>query len=374
MTEPVPFVDIPQQQAEIREEILPLVEHVLDTGAFIGGPHVAKFEAEFAAFIGVKHVIGVGNGTDGLEIALRAAGVEAGDEVVLPANTFIATAEAVHRIGAVVRLVDVDQTHLLMDPELVSAAVTDRTRAIIPVHLYGQAAPVEQIVQIDRPEGSVVLEDAAQSQGARRLGKPAGALADIASTSFYPGKNLGAAGDAGAVMTNDDELARSARLLGAHGSEKKYVHESFGFNSRLDSVQAVVLTAKLARLAIWNAVRVEAAERYRRLLSPIPEVVLPQVLPGNDPVWHLYTIQVPSRDLVLAELAEDGIEVGIHYPDPVHRTRPFANLGYALGDFPVAERAAGRLLSLPMHAHLCESQQERVAESLARAVEKHAHT
>jgi dTDP-4-amino-4,6-dideoxygalactose transaminase len=371
MPEPISFVDISSQQMAIRDEVLPLVEQILEAGAFIGGPHVAAFESAFAAFIGVKHAIGVANGTDGLEIALRAAGVRAGDEVVMPANTFIATAEAVDRMGAVVRLVDADENYLLIDPDLVPAAVTDRTKAVIPVHLYGQAAPVESIVELDLPNGSIVLEDAAQSQGAKRRGRLAGSLGDIASTSFYPGKNLGAAGDAGAVMTDDDSLARRARLIGAHGSATKYVHEVPGFNSRLDAIQAVVLSAKLTRLIAWNSARAEAAKRYDRLLAEIHGVVRPGVLEGNEPVWHLYTVRVPNRDKVIDELAGESIGVGIHYPEPIHLTSAFHHLGYQKGDFPVTERAANRLLSLPMHAHLTSGEQERVAESLARAIDKH---
>ena len=371
MPEPISFVDIRSQQSEIRQEIMPAIEQILDTGGFIGGPHVAAFEAAFASFIGVKHAIGVANGTDGLEIALRAAGVSAGDEVVLPANTFIATAEAVDRIGAVVRLVDADADHLLMDPDLVQAAITARTGAIIPVHLYGQAAPVESIMTLDRPDGSIVLEDAAQSQGARRHGRPAGSLGDIAATSFYPGKNLGAAGDAGAVMTDDDALAGLARLLGAHGSATKYVHEVSGFNSRLDAIQAVVLSAKLTRLEAWNTARVEAAKRYDQLLAGIPGVVPPKVLEGNDPVWHLYAVRVPNRDKVLDHLAGEGIGVGIHYPEPVHLTAAYRKLGYQRGDFPVSERASDQLLSLPMHGHLTASEQDRVADALSRAIDKY---
>lgn len=243
--------------------------------------------------------------------------------------------------------------------------------AIIPVHLYGQAAPVESIVMLDRPDGSLVIEDAAQSQGAKRHGRAAGSLGDIAATSFYPGKNLGAAGDAGAVMTDDDAFAGLARLLGAHGSATKYVHEVVGFNSRLDAIQAVILSAKLTRLRAWNAARVEAAERYDRLLAEIPGVILPKVLEGNDPVWHLYTVRVPNRDKVLDGLAVEGIGVGIHYPEPVHLTAAFQKLGYQRGDFPVSERASDQLLSLPMHGHLTPGEQDRVADALARAMDKY---
>ncbi|MGX7678027.1 DegT/DnrJ/EryC1/StrS family aminotransferase [Jatrophihabitans sp. DSM 45814] len=370
MTQNVPLVDIAAQQREIIDEIRPEIDEILVTGAFIGGRHVARFEEAFANLIGVDHCIGVANGTDGLEIALRAAGVTSEHEVVLPANTFIATAEAVERIGARTVLVDADVDAMLMDPTLIQAAISERTGAVVPVHLYGQAAPVEQIASISRPESSIILEDAAQSQGASRFGAPAGSLGDIAATSFYPGKNLGAAGDAGAVMTSDDELARVCRLLSAHGSATKYVHEISGFNSRLDAIQAVVLLAKLARLDRWNSVRREAASRYHDLLADVSEIRLPATLEGNVHVWHIYPVRVPERDKVLQLLNEDGIGAAIHYPTPVHLSPAFAHLGYGKGDFPVSENAANSLLSLPIYGHITAEQQERVASSLRNALNR----
>jgi dTDP-4-amino-4,6-dideoxygalactose transaminase len=370
MTNKVPLVDIAAQQREIIDEIRPQVDRILTTGAFIGGKDVATFEDAFARLIGVRHAIGVANGTDALEIALRAAGVKIGDEVVLPANTFIATAEAVDRMGAKVVLVDADPDAMLMDPQLVGAAITERTRAVIPVHLYGQAAPVERIASVARPQESIVLEDAAQSQGALRFGKPAGSLGDVAATSFYPGKNLGAAGDAGAVMTDDDEIARVSRLIAAHGSSVKYVHEISGFNSRLDAIQAVVLATKLTRLAAWNEVRRRAAARYHDLLADLSDVRLPATLVGNEHVWHIYPIRVPERDKVLQLLNEDGIGAAIHYPSPVHLSPAFSHLGYARGDFPVSELAATQLLSLPIYGHITEAQQLRVVDSLRAALNR----
>jgi dTDP-4-amino-4,6-dideoxygalactose transaminase len=370
MTGPVPFVDIAAQQRDILDEIGPDVERILSTGAFIGGPDVAAFEAAYARFIGVRHCIGVGNGTDALEIALRAAGVGTGDEVIVPANTFIATPEAVARAGARTVLVDVDPDALLIDPTAVKSAITERTKAIVPVHLYGQAAPVEAIKDLDLPPGCVVLEDSAQSQGATRNGRPAGSLADIAATSFYPGKNLGAAGDAGAILTDSDELARSSRLIPAHGSAIKYVHEVLGFNSRLDAIQAVVLSAKLGHLPRWNDARRQAARRYSKLLGDIADVVLPRTLPGNEHVWHLYVVRVPERDTVVRLLNDDGIGAAIHYPTPVHLAPPFAGLGHSTGDFPVAESAAGQILSLPMFGHITAEQQARVAQSLTAALDR----
>lgn len=367
---PIPLVDLKAQQREVQEQVNASLAGIFENTAFIGGAAVADFEQAYAGFLGVEHCIGVGNGTDALELALRAAGVGPGDEVIIPANTFVATAEAVSLVGATVVPVDVDPQQLLIDPLAVAEAVTERTRAIVPVHLYGQTAFVEELEPIAAACGAVIIEDAAQSQGATRFGRSAGTLGQIAGTSFYPGKNLGAAGDAGAVVTNDPELAERVRLLSAHGSRVKYVHEAVGRNSRLDAVQAVVLCAKLERLAGWNQLRRDAAARYGALLADIPGVVLPQQAPGNEDVWHLYVIQVEERDRVLAELNEQGIGAGIHYPQPIHLTPAFSHLGYPEGSFPVAEQAAGRILSLPLYPHITQQQQVRVAQALGRAIRR----
>lgn len=369
----VPFLDLRAQSAEIRDEVLAGWAEVLDGAGFVGGPHVAAFERDFAAYIGVEHCVGVGNGTDAIELALRALGVGHGAEVILPANTFVATAEAVWRVGARPVLVDVDPASLLIDPAEVAGAITARTAAIIPVHLYGQTAPVEAVAALAEVarRGIPIVEDAAQSQGAWSAAGRAGALGTIAATSFYPGKNLGAAGDAGAVLTNDAELASVVRNLAAHGSSVKYVHDRPGINSRLDAVQAVVLRAKLARLEGWNEARRAAARRYAELLAPLAEagrVVLPVARPGNVDVWHLFVVRLGERDRVAAELGVAGVGVGIHYPTPVHLTAAFAYLGHRPGDFPVAEEAAGRILSLPMFPHLDERQARAVAAALEAAV------
>lgn len=364
----IPLVDLGAQHLEIDEEVMVGLKQVFATTSFIGGPQVGQFETDYAAYLGAKHCIGVGNGTDALELALRASGVEAGGEVILPANTFIATAEAVCRIGAVPVLVDVDPEYLLIDPERVREAATERTQAIIPVHLFGQTAFVEQLEPMARECGAVIVEDAAQSQGATRFGRAAGTLGRAAGTSFYPGKNLGAAGDAGAVLTGDDDVAARVRLLSAHGSAQKYRHDAVGMNSRLDTVQAVVLNAKLARLERWNERRRDAAARYTELLSGIPGIELPRQAPGNSDVWHLYVIRVEDRDHVLAELNSAGIGAGIHYPTPVHFTEAFAYLGLGSGSFPTAEDAAGRILSLPLFPHISNEQQQHVADKLASAL------
>ncbi len=340
------------------------------SAAFIGGPDVTAFELEYAAEIGVAHCIGVANGTDALELALRVAGVRSGGEVILPANTFIATAEAVSRIGATPVLVDVDPEYLLIDPARTEVAFTNRTQAIVPVHLFGQTAPVETLLPMAAAAGVPIVEDAAQAQGASRAGRSAGALGLIASTSFYPGKNLGAAGDAGAVTTDDAELADKVRVMAAHGSPSKYVHDVVGMNSRLDTIQAIVLRAKLSRLAGWNEQRRKAAERYDELLDRTPEIDLPRSAPDNLDVWHLYVVQTEQRDDVLSALHDAGIGAGVHYPTPVHLTGAYAHLGLGPGSFPVTEHAADRMLSLPMFPQLSPEQQEYVATTLIRAVRK----
>ncbi|TAP27078.1 DegT/DnrJ/EryC1/StrS family aminotransferase [Arthrobacter sp. S41] len=360
----IPLVDLRAQQLEVQQQVNESLAQIFENTAFIGGAAVTDFEQSYASFLGSGHCVGVGNGTDALELALRASGIGPGDEVILPANTFIATAEAVSLTGATVVLVDVDPEYLLIDPLAVAEAVTEKTKAIMPVHLYGQTAFIEELSPIARACGAVIIEDAAQAQGATRHGRNAGTLGDIAGTSFYPGKNLGAAGDAGAVLTSNEQLATRVRLLSAHGSRTKYVHEIVGRNSRMDAVQAVVLSAKLEHLARWNELRRQAAARYNELLAGVEGVILPQQAMGNHDVWHLYVVQVLDRDRVVAELNAAGIGAGIHYPHPVHLTQAFAHLGYKAGDFPVAERAAGRILSLPLYPHITEEQQRRVADVL----------
>ncbi|MBO3663239.1 DegT/DnrJ/EryC1/StrS family aminotransferase [Microbacterium stercoris] len=364
----VPFLDLPAQSAEIAHEVLPAWEALLREGAFVGGSPVAAFEREYAEYIGTRHAIGVSNGTDALELALRAVGVRAGDEVIVPANSFIATAAAASRIGAMPVFVDVDDEHLLIDPDAVDAAITSRTRAIAPVHLFGQSAPLERLLPIARRHDLAIVEDAAQAQGAVGSAGRAGAVGHIAATSFYPGKNLGAAGDAGAVTTSDDTLAETVRSLQSHGSTTKYVHDRIGVNARLDAVQAVVLRAKLRRLDAWNTARRAAASTYAELLGDLDGVRLPATRSGSSDVWHLYVVRLAERDRVAAALGEAGIGVGVHYPTPLHLTGAYAHLGHRRGEFPVAEAAADRILSLPMGPHLTRPQQVAVAEALRAAV------
>ncbi|KGN39911.1 Pleiotropic regulatory protein [Knoellia aerolata DSM 18566] len=364
----IPLVDLAAQHVQVADEVLDGFAQVLDAGDFIGGKAVAAFEQEYALFTGARFCVGVGNGTDALEMALRAVEVGHGHEVILPANTFIATAEAVVRTGARPVLVDVDEDALLIDPVAVEAAVTSRTRAVLPVDLYGQVAPFEQLPASLAERGIAVIEDGAQSQGASRHGRSAGTFGRLAATSFYPGKNLGAYGDAGAVLTDDPDLAEQVRLMGAHGSPAKYVHSRFGFNSRLDTLQAVVLRAKLRRLHEWNEQRRDAATRYDKLLSATPGVRLPTTLPGNEPVWHLYVVRVAHRDAVLERLHAEGVGAGVHYPVPVHLTPAMAGLGLGHGSFPVSERAATEIISLPLFPGITPAQQERVVDVLRRAL------
>jgi dTDP-4-amino-4,6-dideoxygalactose transaminase len=366
----VPFVDLHPQHREIADEVAAGFDRVIANTAFVGGQAVSRFEQAYAAYIGVQHCVGVANGTDALELALRATGVQPGDEVVLPANTFVATAAAVMRAQARPVLTDVDQNHLLMDPASAAGMIGPRTRAVVPVHLYGQAAPMDEVTEIARQVGCQVIEDAAQAQGARQRGRAAGSFGLAAATSFYPGKNLGAYGDAGAVLTDDEGVARRLRLLRNHGGEAQYEHEIVGMNSRLDALQAVVLTAKLQRLDAWNEQRRAAALLYDRLLHGIPSVWLPATAAGNEHVWHLYVIRVPQRDRVRQRLTQAGVQAGIHYPLPIHLLAAFRSLGYARGDFPVAERAADEILSLPMFPGITVEQQERVAEALEEAMQE----
>jgi dTDP-4-amino-4,6-dideoxygalactose transaminase len=370
MSSPIPLVDLGAQHRQVADEIARGFARVFEKTSFILGEDVKRFEDAFAAFTGAKHCVGVGNGTDALELALRAVGVGPGDEVIIPTNTFVATPLAAARAGAVPVFVDCDPETYLLDVGEVAAKITPRTRAVMPVDLYGQVAPMERLAPLVEKHGLKVIEDAAQAQGAQREGRGAGTFGDAAGTSFYPGKNLGAYGDGGAVLTGSDEIAAKVRALRNYGSAVKYHHPESGFNSRLDTLQAVVLSAKLERLAAWNQARREAAARYDRLLAEaaIPGVTPPRTLAGNEPVWHLYVVRVPRRDEVLKKLNAEGVGAGIHYPVPCHLQGAFRHLGQGPGAFPVAEKAAGEILSLPMFGEITADQQARVVDALARAL------
>ncbi len=364
----IPLVDLGLQHREIEGEVKSALDSVMRRGAFILGAEVADFENAFASFCGAAHCVGVGSGTDALECALRALGVGAGDEVILPANTFIASALAVMRAGATPVLVDCDEEYSLIDAGQIEDRIGDKTKAIMPVHLYGQIAPMAAIGEIASRHGLAVVEDAAQAHGARQAGIGIGGFGAAAGVSFYPGKNLGAYGDGGAVLTGSDEIAERLRKLRNWGSTVKYSHPEIGFNSRLDTVQAVVLSAKLARLQRWNEERRAAAAYYAELLQGVGDVGVPGVAEGNEHVWHLYVIRVPGRDGVLERLQAAGVGAGIHYPAPLHEQGALSGLGYRKGDFPVSEQLAGEILSLPIFPGIDRAQQEQVVEALIAAL------
>lgn len=366
-SQPIPLLDLAYQHALVAESIENGWARVMDAAAFVMGEEVRGFENAYAAFCEIQHCIGLASGTDAVEFSLRAVGVGPGDEVAVPTNSFIASAAAVVRAGATPVFVDVDPEFLLIDPEDVATRLTSRTRAIVAVHLFGQMAPTEELRRAVG-ERVFMLEDAAQAHGSTRNGVGAGGFGVAAATSFYPGKNLGAYGDAGAVLTHDDEVARRVRTLRDHGSEVKYQHPELGFNSRLDTLQAVVLAAKLRFLPTWNRARREAAVRYDDLLHDLPEVVRPSVLAGNEHVWHLYVVRVAHRDEVLKKLLNAGIGAGIHYPVPIHLQGAFGYLGHQPGDFPVAEKASREILSLPLYPGITPQQQERVVDELRKAL------
>lgn len=360
---PIPFVDLAAQRAALGDELTGAIDAALERGDYILGEDVARFEEEFAAFTGVEHAIGVDSGTSALELILRALDVGPGDEVALPANTFVATALAVTSVGARPVLVDVDDATALMDPEALREAMTPATRAVIAVHLYGQVADMEAIGRIAADHGAALVEDACQAHGATQHGRRAGTFGAAAAFSFYPAKNLGGFGDGGAVVTGSSEIAERVQLLRNYGQREKYRSDVPGFNRRLDTVQAAALRVKLRHLDSWNERRREHAARYALALSGA-EVELPVVAAANESVWHLYVVRVRDRGAVQAGLGERGVGTGIHYPIPVHLQPAFADLGHRVGDFPVAERQAHEILSLPMYAELPEDAPQRVAESL----------
>jgi len=368
MQEKVPFLDLKAHHAPLRGAIDRAIGEVIDSGAFAGGPVVAEFEKEFASFCGVRHAIGVGNGTDAIWLALLACGIGPGDEVVTVPNTFMATAEAISYTGAKPVFVDVDPRTYTMDPNLLDAVCTSRTKAIIPVHLFGQMAEMEPILACARRHGLRVIEDAAQAHGATYKGQKAGSFGDAACFSFYPGKNLGAFGEAGAVVTNDAALDEKIRVLRDHGQVKKYYHSMVGWNCRMDGIQAAVLRIKLPRLDKSNDCRRRHAMQYNEAFSQTEEVTIPFESPAGHHVYHVYPIEVSERDELLQSLRSGGIGCGIHYPVPIHLQEAYQVLGYGKGSFPVSERACSRLLSLPMFPELTREQVELVAQTVRRSL------
>lgn len=360
----VPFLDLPAQYRQIESELRPVLDDLMRRGAFIGGPEVEAFEREFAVFCGSRHCVGLNSGTDALRFALMAIGLTPGDEVVTVANTFIATTEAVTQAGGVPVFVDVDPATATMDPERLAAAITPRTRAVLPVHLYGQPADMDPILAIAAQHGLAVIEDACQAHGALYRERVAGTMGAFGAFSFYPGKNLGAFGDAGAVVTDSDEDARTIRMLRDHGQVRKYYHDLEGYNGRLDAIQAAVLRLKLRRLEEWTRARQANARLYDRLLDGIPGLERIREADGRRSVYHLYVILVDDRDGLQRALADKGIGTGLHYPLPLHLQKAYAHLGIGPGRLPVTERLAERLLSLPMFPELAREQIEHVADSI----------
>ena len=356
----VPFLNLRPSLSPVREEILRGISELLDSGAFTNGPIVAEFEQAFATYCAVDHCVGVASGLDALRLGLIALGLERGQEVVVPAMTFVATLEAVTQAGGVPVVADVSEADYCLDPDAARAAIGPRTHALLPVHLYGQMADMSAFHDLAERAGLVMIEDACQAHGAERDGLRSGSVATAAAFSFYPGKNLGAAGDAGAFVTGDAELAGHVRALREHGQTAKYVHAHEGWTARLDAIQALVLIHKLAMLDDWNAQRRRAARIYDDALAGVGDLVLPPVPEGSAPVWHLYVVRTADPSALAEFLAERGIASGRHYPDPVHLTAAYARLGHRPGDFPVAEALARECLSLPMFPGLTEAQQAEV--------------
>ena len=361
---PVPFLDLAPMHAPLKSAILEDVARLIDTGAFTNGPQVAEFERAFADWCGAGDAVGLASGLDALRLALLAGGIDPGDEVVVPANTFVATLEAVTQAGGVPVVVDASERDYNLDVDAATAAAGPRTRFVMPVHLYGQLADMRALGEVAEAAGLTIVEDACQAHGATRDGLRAGSVGLAAAYSFYPGKNLGAFGDAGALTTDRPELAASVRALREHGQRAKYVHATEGFTARLDTIQAIALLHKLPLLDGWNEERRAVARGYAEGLDGVGDLRLHPVPDGSDPVWHLYELRTGRRDALAAYLKERGVASGLHYPQPVHLSPAYASLGLRAGAFPVAEALAGELLSLPVYPGMTDGQVERVVETV----------
>ncbi len=362
----VPFLDLGPSHAGLAEALLDDFARLLETGAFTNGPAVAEFEEAFAAYCGSAHCVGTASGLDALRLALVTLGLEPGDEVIVPADTFVATLEAVTQAGGIPVLADVSESDYNLDPEAAEAAVGPRTRALLPVHLYGQLADLERLSALAERHGLAVVEDACQAHGARRDGRVAGATSLAGAFSFYPAKNLGALGDAGALVTSDAELAAQARMLREHGQTRKYRHEAEGWTARLDTIQALVLLRKLPLLDGWNEERRAAAAYYSEALASVGDLRLPPVAAGSEPVWHLYVVRTASPEKLAEHLAAEGISTGRHYPEPPHLSPAYAGLGHRRGSFPVSETLAAEGLSLPIFPGIEPGQLDAVVGSVRR--------
>jgi len=364
----VAFVDLYQQHQAIEEELVEVFRRVLRKSSFILGPEVVAFEKEFAAYVGASDCIAVNNGTTALQLVLAGLGIGPGDEVITVANTFIATAEAISAVGARPVFVDVDPVSYTMDPQLVEAAITPNTKALLPVHLYGQAADVDALLEIARRHNLHLVEDACQAHGATYKGRKAGSLGVAGCFSFYPGKNLGCLGEGGAVVTSNPELAQRMRMLRDHGSVKKYEHSLPGYNYRLEGLQGGFLSIKLRYLDRWNARRREVAKLYHQLLSE-SSLGLPVEMGWGEHVYHLYVIQADDREALRNALNAAGVECGLHYPVPLHLQAAYADLGYEKGRFPVSEHLSSHILSLPMHPFITDEEVKRVASVLLETLQ-----
>ena len=360
----IPFLDLVSPHHLLEEELVAALQRALRSAAFVGGPEVAAFEKEFAAFVGTSGCVGLNSGTDALRFAYQAMDIRPGDEVITVPNTFIATTEALTQAGATIRFADVRADTLTMDPRAVEAAITPRTVGIVPVHLYGQPADMDPILAVASPRGLWVIEDAAQAHGAAYKSRSAGTMGVLAGFSFYPGKNLGALGEAGATVGNDAARLDTVRRLREHGQSRKYYHEIEGYNGRLDAIQAAFLRIKLRHLLEWNEGRRRVAAWYREALAGISEVRLPVEAPYAKHVYHLFVIQADRRDELQAHLTTRKIGTGLHYPLPLHLQTAYRHLGLTRGAFPVTEAAAGSILSLPMFPELTEAQVGRVADAI----------
>jgi dTDP-4-amino-4,6-dideoxygalactose transaminase len=364
----VPFLDLRVHHEPLMEEFVEAFRQVTLSSAFAGGPFVSRFETEFAGFCGNRYALGVGSGTDALWLSLLALGVGPGDEVITVPNSFMATAEAISLCGARPVFVDVDEHTYTMDPEQLEAAITLRTQAIIPVHLFGQTAAMDEIMAIARRHGTPVVEDACQAHGASYKGKKAGSMGVAGCFSFYPGKNLGAFGEAGAVTTDDPDLRSKVQVLRDHGQAAKYLHSTIGWNARMDGIQGAVLSVKLRRLAAANESRRVHARFYNELLADEHRVIRPAVGAENTHIYHIYAVRVQDRDGVLQRMAARGVNCAIHYPVPIHLQKAYAFLGLGPGSFPMAERCAKEFLSLPMYPELTEEQIRFVVENLKESL------
>lgn len=371
ITTKVPFLQLSHSNAPIHERFLDEVQRILSKEWYILGQKGQEFEAQYAGFNGTRHCVGVGNGLDALVICLKTLGVGPGDEVIVPANTFIATVLAVSAVGATPVLVEPNARTYNLDASGAERAITPKTKALMPVHLYGQACEMVPLMALAEQHGLWVVEDNAQAQGATSHGRVTGSFGHINGTSFYPGKNLGALGDAGAITTNDDELAHKARMLRNYGSQVKYQHEVAGQNTRLDEIQAAALALKLPYLAGWNAERQAIAARYNRLLAGVGDLVRPEVAANVDHVYHLYVVRTAERDALRAFLETRGVETLIHYPVPIHMQPAYADLGHRPGDFPVTEELARTSLSLPIYPGLTEEAQAHVAAAITDFFARH---